>query len=1154
MSDQNDILAAIMQQMSIKTGPDVNPQPLVEVGQPLPRTVTLPKRPPEYHTSGDVFSKSEEKAIRDLLNSPIQFEIEASLGTFRNFKGRNNFHPGLKSLYCFNQTKTFFDRQSRPMGGTLDVRRYYDKIERIEDLHVRKITDMTTEGVTYQTKSRDRKYFVDNTKFGIRISKSSEKHLDDGDEFEREWRKVDKMILRYKKSGSSEEQTGRKNLPDIAIIRYRRRISYTETSRSSKLFGLRFDLTSVDENHVRDDGSIWNIRKYEVEMERIDQSVDLERFIDAVIVLLGYSQDIMCPEQLIDLEERALAIKLHNNIFYGDTTTHKWSSKDQYRLYSGYWNKPKNIKIKDMLDSHFNPAVTIKLNGRRVTMLIDQNGTYLFSPPYDVFKIGEGNDALSGTLVDCEIMLVWDRDRYVVKNLYMFDVLFYKDQDLRQSKFDVRLINVNQIAQNFEDSHLYCGLQCTVKEYFMDGDFYDRTQTAFAKIEADETYKQYNLQDGLIFQPSHWYKNNHTFKWKPEYNLTIDFRIMRFSADEIDYIYKNKKGGSIYDSDTSPAWLTEFYNTPHQDLNAYEGKMYWLLSGAKGKDIPFRGTRSHPFGGFIIVNMDEFDGQSLDSIEIIECKWNYNDQIFEFYRIRDDRDRPNNLETARSVWEDIMNPIPQETIKGETLQLMRKYHNQEKLSILTKEFHRGDVIIDIGSGRGGDLQKWDSIGFDRVFAIEPNEENMAELKRRRHEGQYKAKIVTMPFGAENTHNIKSVIDQYGRKLDGIVSFFSMTFFPQSNEMYTSLLKTIDLLPEGGKFVGAVMDGHKVRDLIEKTREKLSIPEDEPVDYFPGEDEEHSAFTIKQMTEFDDKPVKNKIKIDIHSSSSMVTEQEEWLLYFEHFKRALEKKGFRLISQGYIDKGNMFDLLPEQSKIFSRLNRTFVFQKARVKKTSHPSSIETSTKTSIEPSIEPNVELNIDEIAEFHNLYGEDLYYVGIEIDQSNFIHAILYATSSKYPSMTSAERSEYAQKTRRKIGRQLTQDMFKQLHRGELSRRLQYPYIAKYGEKKAMQISFEEFKKKLLDETVFVGEVSLLELASKFFNIDIYILGENTQPSKLYAEECDDLYGNDKAIVLYTADGLSYHLVAHYDKNYHYTFDTSSSFIRKLNTIVCGGR
>lgn len=1138
MADQDAILAAIMQQMSIKTGPAHPPPragPVHPVSPPASKHSGPPKHPPEYHTTGPIFTPREENSIGELLRSPqTRFEIEASLGVFKGSGPRKSFHPGLKSLYCFNQLKEALERLSRSRGGTMDMRSYYDLVERVDGVHTRKITDLETGGVTYQKKYRNQKYFIDNTKFGIRVSKSSEEHTDTHD-FERDWEdRVDRTIDDWRRHPPAKGVKPR----EVAVQRFRRRISFTEISRGGYLFGLRFDLTSVEEIHIREDGSTWQTHKYEVEVERIEQSVDVATFVGAVEFVLGLSQNNLCPEQLLDLRERTLAVQLHNNIFFADMLARRWKPKDPYRLFSGYWNKPKNVKIKDMLDPRFDPAVTIKLNGRRNTVLIDKNGVYMYSPPYDVFKIGDGDEELSGTVIDAEFILVREGERIVIKSVYGFDLLFYKDRDLRQDNFHTRLDLLTRVADEW-DKRLYCGIQYQTKKYFQSGSFYDRTRAAFAEIDSDEKYHDYNLQDGLIFQPDHWYKNNHTFKWKPEEDLTIDFKLEKVSVDDVVRLHQ--------DMQSAPRgfpWMEDFRQTQPRDvIDVYLGRVFWILVGAKGKDVSFAGTRSYPFPGYIIVENDEYDGQTIDK-KIIECSWDYEAESFRFYRVRDDRDRPNNLETARSVWEDIMNPIPQATIEGKTLQLMRKYHNQEKLALLTKEFGKGAHIIDIGSGRGGDLRKWDSVGFGHVLAVEPNQDNVNEFIRRKREGDYSTEVTMLDgYGAERTDIIQQNIDRHmGGRLDGIVSFFSLTFFPEKREMYDALLETIDLLPEGGKFIGAVMDGYKVRDLLDRARHEQKLDPEDPVDYYSGVVEEDSAFTIKQITEFDDvigdDVIGNEIEVDIRSSSSMVTEQTEWLFYFEPFKRALEKRGFKLISQGFLDKGTMYDKLPEQAKAFSKLNRAFVFEKKRA---SPPKA----------PKIK---DLQSDEMDKLPNPYSEKLYYVGTQLDESNFIHAILRAISPEYFHMDTDERARYALKIRRVLARKLTKELFEELHRGELARRLQHPYLEEYDEEEASEIAFLEFKLKLMGGDSPVGEVSMLEVASKVLGIDIYVLdGPDAEPSKRFAEECGKLYVHDKSVVLYTIDGIRYHLVAHRKgKEYYYLFDSSSKLIQTLHQKVCG--
>ncbi|MDX1471585.1 MAG: hypothetical protein R3213_08830, partial [Flavobacteriaceae bacterium] len=439
----------------------------------------------------------------------------------------------------------------------------------------------------------------------------------------------------------------------------------------------------------------------------------------------------------------------------------------------------------------------------------------------------------------------------------------------------------------------------------------------------------------------------------------------------------------------------------------------------------------------------------------------------------------------------------------------------------------------------GDLRKWDTVGFKKVMAIEPNENNMAELKRRQKTGNIKTKIMYLNFGAEKTAKIKSLLEDDSGRLDGIVSFFSMTFFPKSRDLYNNLIKTINLLPEGGKFVGMVMDGHRVRALLEDTREELKIDPDEAIDYYSGGKENESAFSIKQICEFDDNVIGNEIEVDIRSSSSMVVEQTEWLFYFEPFKRELEKRGFRLLSTGFLDKGSMYDKISQQAKVFSALNRTFVFEKARKKE----------KKSRKLPD-----ELKAEEIDKFSSQYGKDLYYIGTEAGPSNFIHSIVRAVSSKYYGMDQKDRNAYVLKIRRSMAGKLTQSFFEKLHGGKLSTRLQYPLLKDYDSKDAMKIAFLEFKLKLMNKDQFISDASILEIASNILGINIYVLNYNKEPSKLFADSCDEIYVHEKSIVLYTRDGIRYYLIAHKkEEEYYSVFKSSSSFIQKLYGIVCGG-
>ena len=60
---------------------------------------------------------------------------------------------------------------------------------------------------------------------------------------------------------------------------------------------------------------------------------------------------------------------------------------------------------------------------------------------------------------------------------------------------------------------------------------------------------------------------------------------------------------------------------------------------------------------------------------------------------------------------------------------LRRLHNDEKRDLITRVTRRGDSILDVGCGFGGDLKKWENAGAN-INMCEPNEEALQEAKRR----------------------------------------------------------------------------------------------------------------------------------------------------------------------------------------------------------------------------------------------------------------------------------------------------------------------------------------------------------------------------------------------------------------------------------------
>jgi hypothetical protein len=708
-----------------------------------------------------------------------------------------------------------------------------------------------------------------------------------------------------------------------------------------------------------------------------------------------------------------------------------------------------------------------------------------------------------------------------------------------------------------------------MKRFYTEGTIWERLAAAADEYRA-MIANDPESSDGLIIQPGHWYRNNNTYKWKPADQLTIDFKFFPAEEDDVD------------DDDLPRITKKNMHRA-------------FLLGVKDGRNTALFTSKRPVYAGDVILREDELTENWANAI--VECAWDAERAQFVPVRIRDDRTHPNNLSTAVDVWYDIHRPIALETLTGDDLILMRKLHNRVKETMLNRFLERGNTIIDIGSGRGGDLTKWFKLGLERIYALEINDDETfgyPELLRRLSEDQERfgdamPDVDLLDFGAEKTAMIKRRIND--DRIDAIVSFFSLTFFGKSKEMFTGLLKTIDIIPEGGYFLGAVMDGVRVHDLLAKTREWMSMTYDDlmheasrheqraaklmEADPFGNQQEMieisakvkslrteaerrrdddsftplgpenavdfvSKAFSIAQITPFDmADPTRNEIEISIHETSSMVTAQQEWLFNYEIFRTKMSQLGFDEITSSFID-GPDAKYLPKDAYTFSSLNRVFCFQR-------RPKRIVFTAPEAV------------GEIKNFSNPMDSKMILMGVRQKNSGFIHAALEALSSKYRSLSGTKQDRYVLRLRKSIASKLTTERFQELHDGELSKRMAYQFEQTTDSAEdAMEAAFTKFKIRLVDPEADISQVSMLELLADELDVAIYV----THPSKkgltmsYYSSnkvQCEQILNHDTAIVIASNDGLEFFLAGRkISRTEHsFVFKRNDVMITKLYSKIC---
>jgi len=747
----------------------------------------------------EIISSDDAKKLDDYLKSSKEFEVEVRLGYINN----NNFITGIFSFTSFSRLLEALKKNPR-----FKVETSSSLVESISKIDIRRVTDVESGTVRYERKKKHNSFI--NHEYGYRVSQSVEEILD---------------------------------IPETYNPDFTRKIDRTSFISEN----IRIDLSIVKELKLTTGRKAV---KYEVELERTG-ILRISEMVDAIkLILKGIGGG-----NILSLSQRRTVVAMHNNLLRESTIR-------PYDMTRGYWNKPENIKFKDILNEKFNPATTIKLDGERRMVLFLKDITAFVWAPREVQIIGDGVLDMEGTMIDVEYI-----SKDGIKSFHAFDILFYKGNDVRNDSLKKRLNRLSDVVQKIPSKW---GYVARLKKFYMpavNNDLYTRVSACL-----DES-TIYNT-DGVILQPLGAYSNRWTRKWKPPEKLTIDFLLQVVKT----------KGNEV---------------------------TYELLSSKKRDNVQFKGSEFHPHPGTIIMK-DGYDGL------VVELGWDEDSQEFILHRVRHDRERPNSDIVARSIWTDIMNPIDEATIRGHTLRVMRKYHNKSKKCLLGKFLQRGDILMDWGSGRGGDLVKWESIGLKKVYVVEPDSENSEILKDRLANLEVKTlDVQVIEAGAQETTKLSKAVGK--NKIDVITTFFSLTYFPQTQAYYNNMLETINKF-KPRKFIGIVLDGERVKDDLEKDRVVNDLDDDDAAEI------ETDAFQIYQDSMYKEDVYGTSIKTTISDTTSMVKDQKEWLFFFDHFAEEVEKMGYKLLKDDFLDHGVLYDRLSIEAKQFSSYNRAFIFSR------------------------------------------------------------------------------------------------------------------------------------------------------------------------------------------------------------------------------------
>jgi hypothetical protein len=528
--------------------------------------------------------------------------------------------------------------------------------------------------------------------------------------------------------------------------------------------------------------------------------------------------------------------------------------------------------------------------------------------------------------------------------------------------------------------------------------------------------------------------------------------------------------------------------------------------------------------------------------KIFEFRWGYSevlgDMAFIATRERTDRSFPNPLKVARAVWGLINDPITVDDLKGWTLTRMRRYHNRVKEALLTEMASKVDVpvLMDIGSGRGGDLTKWKK--FKHVYAVEPDVQNLRELISRKHRlptfdseslseleegnkndhyvqmaalhqrseipGKPKVgvghgkidNVTTINAGGENIIAIQDVVP--ARQVNCVSVMNALTFFYDSLDHIQQLIQTIThFLVPGGYCYMIAFDGELLLNSMQMsaptdTKQSGQMPSalaavsgaDQTPLVHTGSGLEDASGTVQTHNSIKTRnltvakagdPSCRKVWIKIEGA--IVRGQFEYLINTRELVHIMDGFGFRILDERYLNEET---LLSAEEYWFSSIFKVLKFQYSTSPAKRDLRNFFSSFAERMEAShaiqpLEPHdapQEIVSSQLAPFN--VGRLLRY-GNPQDGSCYIHGVLRAFSRHYKGFTESERKNFVGKLRAEMASNYTEAIHNAVGDGF------------FHTSQLPAYSYENVKASIGQTTFWVSS-QLLSFIGEQLNTNVYIL------------------------------------------------------------------
>ncbi len=531
-------------------------------------------------------------------------------------------------------------------------------------------------------------------------------------------------------------------------------------------------------------------------------------------------------------------------------------------------------------------SVTDKADGERFLLYINDDGNGLFIPRDNAWTnliyIGFINKSINNTIFDGEL---------IGNNFYIFDCLVANKKDVTPKHLDKRLNEIDELLKQYNSpikktASINISKNKT-KIKLIKKDFYFDIPDNASKIWKDRDKLPYNL-DGLIFTPIYKpYKNDKIYKWKLDH--TIDLKIKQRNVKG-EYVYFYVQIKSIKDRIIT-----------HIDYKGYDGKRG--LFKYKGGETHLHDPRSL------------FKNDIRIALETAKQNFYVNDAIVEFkvtksklipIKRRFDKQDANGILAVNDVMYSVDDPLViTDFDKRPEYFSGRNFHNAIKSKLIKEHMGENKTVLDIGSGAGGDINKYIKHKTKYVVGID-----FVDVKYK-----YPKKNMIyfrIPLNLIDNYNIKSIIGHPFKiqKFDVINCQFAFHYMLKTKETFENFIVNVqEKLKNGGYLVITCLDGEK---LINRG------------------DVNNSAVTIKHG-EKSTGLFGNKVSIRIKGSKYFDAKViDEYIVDIEELGKRFRKNDLHLVSEKSFESycnefKNECSVMSRDEKIYSFMNTVLIYE-------------------------------------------------------------------------------------------------------------------------------------------------------------------------------------------------------------------------------------